>query len=287
MTARMMDGKALAERIREKVATDVAELGDPVSLATVLVGDDPASAVYVRHKHKACSESGIKSVHHALESDTRESDLLDLISELNIDLSVTGILVQLPVPNQIREESVIRSIAPRKDVDGLHPANAGQLFQGEPTLLPATPAGIMELLLAYDVELEGTKAVVVGRSNLVGKPIAALLLQANATVTLCHSRTRNLAEVTRCADVLVAAVGRPGSITADMVKPGAIVIDVGINRMDDRLVGDVDSGVEEVAGMLTPVPGGVGPMTIAALLQNTVKAARYQSGLIEMPKGWG
>ncbi len=287
MAARVMDGKALAAKVRSQVAGDVAALGEPVALATVLVGDDPASAVYVRNKRKACAEAGIESIHHELGVDTSEAELLGLVGELNDDPSVTGILVQLPLPEQIDESAVIRAIAPRKDVDGFHPSNAGQLLQGEPTLVSATPAGIMELLAEYDVELEGATAVVVGRSNIVGKPVALLLLGAHATVTLCHSRTRELGEVTRRADVLVAALGRAEAISADMVKPGAAVIDVGINRVDDRLVGDVAADASEVAGLLTPVPGGVGPMTIASLLQNTVKAARFQLGVAEAPRGWG
>jgi methylenetetrahydrofolate dehydrogenase (NADP+)/methenyltetrahydrofolate cyclohydrolase len=282
-----MDGKALAARIRVQLALEVPELGKPIALATVLAGGDPASAVYVRNKHKACAEVGIESIHHELTSETSEAELLALVAQLNDDPAVTGILVQLPLPRQIDESAVIRAIAPRKDVDGFHPANAGQLLQGEPTLVPATPAGIMEILSAHDVELEGATAVVVGRSNIVGKPIGVLLLGANATVTTCHSRTRELETLTRRADVLVAAIGRAAAITSDMVKPGATVIDVGINRVDDRLVGDVAADVSDVAGLLTPVPGGVGPMTIAALLQNTVKAAKYQRGMIEAPRGWG
>ena len=282
-----MDGKALAARVRGDVAADVAALGAPVALATVLVGDDPASAVYVRNKRKACAEAGIESIHHELGAGTSEAELLALVAQLNDDPVVTGILVQVPLPDQIDEAAVIRAIAPRKDVDGFHPVNAGQLLQGEPTLVSATPAGIMEILAAHDVELEGATAVVVGRSFNVGKPIALLLLGANATVTLCHSRTRDLGALTRRADVLVAAIGRAGFVSADMVKPGAAVIDVGINRVDERLVGDVAPEAVEVAGLLTPVPGGVGPMTIAALLQNTVKAARFQLGELEAPKGWG
>ena len=287
MAARTMDGKALAARVREQVGAEVAALGAPVALATVLVGDDPASAVYVRNKRKACADAGIESIHHQLDASTSEGELLELVAQLNAEPAVTGILVQLPLPDQIDESAVIRAIAPRKDVDGFHPANAGQLLQGEPTLVPATPAGIMEILDAYDVELEGATAVVVGRSNIVGKPIALLLLGANATVTVCHSRTRELGAITRGADVLVAAIGRAEAITPEMVKPGAAVIDVGINRVDERLVGDVAASAAEVAGLITPVPGGVGPMTIAALLRNTVKAARFQLGLVEPPKGWG
>jgi methylenetetrahydrofolate dehydrogenase (NADP+)/methenyltetrahydrofolate cyclohydrolase len=278
-----MDGKALAERVRAEVKREVAELGTPVGLATVLVGDNPASHVYVRSKRNACAEAGIESFHHELPEDTSEEALLALVEELNTDPSVTGILVQLPLPDQIDEARVIRSIAPVKDVDGFHPVNAGFLLQGTPTLLPATPAGIMEILAAHDVSLKGARAVVVGRSNIVGKPISLLLLAEHATVTMCHSRTVDLPAVTREADVLVAAVGKADAVTAEMIRPGATVVDVGINRVDDKLVGDVSPDAIEVAGKLTPVPGGVGPMTIAALLRNTVKAARYQAGVLAFP----
>jgi methylenetetrahydrofolate dehydrogenase (NADP+)/methenyltetrahydrofolate cyclohydrolase len=273
----LLDGKALAERVRAQVAEEVAALGRPVGLATVLVGDNPASAVYVRRKREACAEAGIDSYHHELGRDTSEEALLSLVAELNADDRVTGILVQLPLPDGIDDDEVIRAIDPAKDVDGFHPLNAGLLLQGSPILPPATPAGIMELLDAYDVDLEGARAVVVGRSNIVGKPISLLLLQRHATVTVCHSRTRDLRSMTREGDVLVAAVGKAAAVTADMVKPGATVIDVGINRVDGRLVGDVAEDVAEVAGLLTPVPGGVGPMTIAALLRNTVQAARRRA----------
>ena len=275
MPATPMDGKALAERVRAEVAREVAALGRPVGLATVLVGDNPASHVYVRRKREACAEAGIESFHHELDVTTSEDELLALVGDLNADERVTGILVQLPLPDQIDEERVIRAIDPAKDVDGFHPLNAGLLLQGNPVLVPATPAGIMEILDAYEVELQGANAVVIGRSNIVGKPVSLLLLQRHATVTICHSRTRDLAAVSRGADVLVAAIGKAGFVTRDMVKPGAAVIDVGINRVDDRLVGDVDADVAEVAGLMTPVPGGVGPMTIAALLRNTVRAARH------------
>jgi methylenetetrahydrofolate dehydrogenase (NADP+)/methenyltetrahydrofolate cyclohydrolase len=277
MTATLMDGKALAERVRAEVAQEVAALGRPVGLATVLVGDNPASHVYVRRKREACAEAGIESFHHELAPETSEEELLALVADLNTDERVTGILVQLPLPDQIDEDRVIRAIDPAKDVDGFHPLNAGLLLQGNPVLVPATPAGIMEILDAYDVELQGARAVVVGRSNIVGKPISVLLLQRHATVTICHSRTRDLPAVCREADVLVAAIGRAEFVTPEMVKPGAAVIDVGINRVDDRLVGDVGADVAGVAGLLTPVPGGVGPMTIAALLRNTVRAARQQA----------
>jgi methylenetetrahydrofolate dehydrogenase (NADP+) / methenyltetrahydrofolate cyclohydrolase len=283
VAAILMDGKALAARVRDEVGHEVAGLGYPVGLATVLVGDNPASHVYVRSKRKACEEAGIESAHHELPEDTTEEALLALVEELNTDSRVTGILVQLPLPEQIDEERVIRTIDPVKDVDGFHPVNAGFLLQGSPTLLPATPAGIMELLDAYQVPLESARAVVVGRSNIVGKPVSLLLLGRHATVTICHSRTADLPALTREADVLVAAVGKAEAVTARMVRPGATVIDVGINRIDGRLVGDVAQDAAAVAGMLTPVPGGVGPMTIAALLRNTVKAARFQAGALAFP----
>jgi methylenetetrahydrofolate dehydrogenase (NADP+)/methenyltetrahydrofolate cyclohydrolase len=285
VTATRIDGKAHAATVRAQVAREVAELGRPIGLATVLVGDDPASAIYVRMKRAACEEVGIESIHHEPPATISEDDLLALVADLNADERVTGILVQLPLPDHIDEAKVIAAIAPVKDVDGFHPFNAGLLFQGTPTLTAATPTGIMELLRAYEVELKGAHAVVVGRSNIVGKPVALMLLSEHATVTIAHSRTPDLGAVTREADVLVAAVGRAGVITADMVKPGATVIDVGINRTDAGVVGDVDPGAAEVAGFLTPVPGGVGPMTIAALLANTVKAARYQAGLLAFPPG--
>lgn len=279
MPATLMDGKALSAKVRGEVAQEVAALGRPVGLATVLVGDDPASAVYVRNKRQACTEAGIESIHHELPAATSEQELLELVAELNADPRVTGILCQLPLPDHIDEDRVIRAIDPVKDVDGFHPLNAGLLLQGSGILLPATPAGIMEILDEYDVPLQGAQAVVVGRSNIVGKPISLLLLQRHATVTICHSRTRELPELTRGADVLVAAIGKARVITREMVKPGACVIDVGINRVDGKLVGDVAEDVADVAGLLTPVPGGVGPMTIAALLRNTMRAARRQAEL--------
>jgi len=278
-----MDGKALAERVRKEVAEEVAALERPVGLATVLVGDDPASAVYVRSKQKACREVGIEPFDHNLSPDTSQEDLLALVEQLNGNDAVTGILVQLPLPEQIDEDRVIRSINPIKDVDGFHPFSAGHLLQGSPTFVAATPAGIMEILREYKVELKGARAVVIGRSNIVGKPMALLLLAEHATVTICHSRTRDLPAVVREADVIVAAVGQPATVTADMVREGATVVDVGINRTDDGLVGDVAEDVRENAGFLTPVPGGVGPMTIASLLRNTVRAARYRSGELAFP----
>jgi len=279
-----MDGKALAERVRAKLKAELDELGRPVGLATVLVGEDPASAVYVRRKQEACREIGIEPFDHVLPEEAPEEELLRLVGELNADVGVTGILVQLPLPEQIDEGKVIRSIEPIKDVDGFHPMSAGYLLQGNPTFVAATPAGIMELLREYEVELKGAQAVVIGRSNIVGKPMALLLLAEHATVTICHSRTRDLAGIVRQADVVVAAVGRPETVTADMVKEGATVVDVGINRVEGKIVGDVAEDVRGRAGLLTPVPGGVGPMTIASLLRNTVRAARYQAGDLAFPR---
>ncbi len=279
-----MDGKALAERVRGEVKQEVAELDRQIGLATVLVGEDPASAIYVRSKQKACREVGIEPIDHQLGTNTSEEELLALISELNADDAVTGILVQLPLPEQIDEDRIIRSINPIKDEDGVHPFSAGHLLQGSPTFVAATPAGIMEILREYDVDLNGARAVVIGRSNIVGKPMALLLLAEHATVTICHSRTRDLPEVVGQADVVVAAVGRPETVRADMVREGATVVDVGINRTEDGVVGDVAADVREKAGLLTPVPGGVGPMTIASLLRNTVRAARYQGGFLAFPR---
>jgi methylenetetrahydrofolate dehydrogenase (NADP+)/methenyltetrahydrofolate cyclohydrolase len=283
MAATRMDGKALGERVRAEVGREVAALGRPVGLATVLVGEDPASAIYVANKRKACAEAGIESIHHELPAETPEAELVALIDELNRDPRVTGILTQLPLPDHMDEDKVIQAIEPLKDVDGFHPVNVGLLMLGRPTLSPATPSGVMELLRAYDVELQGAEAVVVGRSNIVGKPQALMLLAESATVTVCHSRTRDLPDVVRRADVVVAAVGRAGMVEASWVKPGATVVDVGINRVDGKVVGDVAPEVEEVAGRLSPVPGGVGPMTIAMLLRNTLKASRFQSGALAFP----
>jgi methylenetetrahydrofolate dehydrogenase (NADP+)/methenyltetrahydrofolate cyclohydrolase len=277
-----MDGAALAARMREEVKQQVAELGQ-VGLATVLVGDDPASDVYIRLKHKAADQAGIEAIDHRLPATTAEDELVGLVDELNEDDAIDGILVQTPLPDQIEEARVMRAIDPMKDVDGLHPFNAGQLYLGRETLVPATPLGVMHLLNEYKIPLAGVRAVVVGRSSLVGKPMAMLLLQANATVTICHSRTDDLARHTLAADLLVAAVGLPGVITTDMVKQGATVIDVGITRTDSGLVGDVEPDVANVAAYLTPVPGGVGPMTIAALLGNAVRAARYRRGKLAFP----
>ena len=284
VTATLMDGKALAARIRAGVAEEVAGLGH-VGLATVLVGDDPASDVYIRGKQTAAAEAGIDARDVRLPAETTDEELLAVVAELNADDAVDGLLVQLPRPDHLDEEAVIRAVAPTKDVDGFHPVNAGQLLGGAPTFVGATPLGVMELLREYAVELRGADALVIGRSQIVGKPAALLLLAEHATVTLAHSRTRDLPDHVRRADVVVAAVGRPALVTAAMVKPGATVIDVGITRTDDGLRGDVDPGVAEVAGLLTPVPGGVGPMTIAMLLRNAVRAARYRRGLLAFPGG--
>jgi methylenetetrahydrofolate dehydrogenase (NADP+) / methenyltetrahydrofolate cyclohydrolase len=281
--ATLMQGAPLAARVRGEVAEEVRELGG-LGLVTVQVGEDPASTIYLRLKHEAAQEAGIASDDRKVPEDISEEDLLALVSELNADEDVDGILVQLPLPPQFDEERIIRAIDPVKDVDGLHPFNAGELYLGRPRLVPATPLGIMALLAEHRIHLEGAEAVVVGRSDIVGKPIAHLLLQANATVTICHSRTADLARYTLEADVLVVAVGSPEVVTADMVKQGAAVVDVGINRTENGLAGDVAPAVADVAAFLTPVPGGVGPMTIAMLLQNTVKAARFRRGLLAFPK---
>jgi methylenetetrahydrofolate dehydrogenase (NADP+) / methenyltetrahydrofolate cyclohydrolase len=279
----IIDGKAVAADVRARVAKEVeefvAEHGYSPALATVLVGDDPASHIYVSNKRKASEEVGISSVHHELPAETTQAELADLIASLNEDEAVSGILLQLPVPDQIDGDAMTALIDPLKDVDGLTPLSAGRLFQGLEGLVPCTPAGVMELLEVAGAELQGAEAVVLGRSKLVGKPVAALLLAANATVTQCHSKTRDLASVCSRADVLVAAVGVPKLVTAEHVREGAIVIDVGIHRTDDGLVGDVDfDAAVDVASAITPVPGGVGPMTIACLLRNTLQAARLQVG---------
>jgi methylenetetrahydrofolate dehydrogenase (NADP+) / methenyltetrahydrofolate cyclohydrolase len=278
-----MDGRTLAARIRAQVAEDVEELGE-LGLATLLVGDDPASDTYVTLKHKAADAVGIRSQDIRLPADTSEDEVLEVLAELNSDDAIDGILVQLPLPPQIDEAKAIRAVDAVKDVDGFHPLNAGQLYLGEPTHVGATPLGILRLLDEYEVELAGARAVVVGRSDIVGKPVALLLLHRNATVTICHSRTRDLAAETRRADVLVVAVGRAGLVTPAMVRPGAVVVDVGMNRTDAGLRGDVDPAVMEIAGLMTPVPGGVGPMTIAMLLANTVRAARFRRGALTFPR---
>jgi len=283
MTAVRIDGKALALKIRAEVAEDVRAFGELVCLATILVGDDPASHVYVGSKHKASHEAGIDSRDHRFPADTPESDILDLVADLNADDAVDGILVQLPLPGHMDEPAVLRSVDPAKDVDGFHILNAGRLYLGEPFLVPATPLGIMAMLAEYGVELKGKEAVVIGRSEIVGKPMAMLLLAEHATVTICHSRTVDLATHTRRADILVAAVGRAGLVTPEMVKPGATVVDVAMNRTEAGLVGDVDPAVFEVAGLMTPVPGGVGPMTIAMLLRNTLTAAQHRRSGVAVP----
>ena len=286
MTARGIDGTAVARRVREDVARGVEKLladgGTAPGLATVLIGDDPASEVYVRSKRRLCVEAGMQDLHRHLPGDVDQATAAALIDELAADPAVSGILLQLPTPKHRDSDALIARIPAEKDVDGLTTANAGLLAQGRPGLRPCTPAGVMTLLAEYDVPLSGAEAVVVGRSVLVGKPMAQLLLAQNATVTICHSRTRDLAEVCRRADVLVVAAGIPGIVGADAVKPGATVIDVGIHRDENGLRGDVEFGdVAEVAGAITPVPGGVGPMTIAMLLANTLTAARVQQGFAD------
>ena len=282
MSATIIDGKEVAARVRAEVVRDVAELrertGRAPGLATILVGEDPASEVYVRGKRKASAEAGIADHHQHLPADAAQADVAAVIEECNQDPGVSGILLQLPVPKGLDGKALTAMISPEKDVDGLTHRSAGRLMQGAPGLRPCTPLGVIELFDAYSVALEGAEAVVVGRSDLVGKPVAFLLLERNATVTMCHSRTRDLAGVCSRADVLVAAIGRAEMIGPDYVKPGAAVIDVGINRTEDGLRGDVQyEAVAERAGLITPVPGGVGPMTIAMLLRNTVTAARLAS----------
>ena len=284
MSAQILDGKALAAEIRSEVKTQVAALaekGVSTALAVILVGDDSASQVYVRNKIKACADTGIRSLEFRMSAETTQQQLLAKIAELNADESVDGILVQLPLPKQINADAVISAIDPAKDVDGFHVANAGALVTGKQGFVPCTPFGVMRLIEKSGVNPRGKSAVIVGRSNIVGKPMALLLLAADATVTVAHSRTPDLSAVTRNADILVAAVGRAKLIKADMVKPGAVVIDVGMNRDENgKLCGDVDfAEVKEIAGSITPVPGGVGPMTIAMLMQNTVLAAQMRRGI--------
>jgi methylenetetrahydrofolate dehydrogenase (NADP+) / methenyltetrahydrofolate cyclohydrolase len=279
VSATIIDGKAVAARVRAEVAEGVdayaAEAGSPPALATVLVGDDPASQIYIANKHRAAEQVGIASTDHRLPADTTRDDLVALLQSLAADPDVSGILLQLPLPDHLDPDEMVDLIPASKDVDGLTAVSAGRLVQGRPGLRPCTPQGIIELLDAYDVALEGAEAVVIGRSLLVGRPVAGLLLQRHATVTMAHSRTRDLGAVCARADVLVAAVGVPRLVQGDWVKPGAAVIDVGINRLEDSLAGDVDfDAARERAGVITPVPGGVGPMTIACLLRNTLHAAR-------------
>ena len=281
--ATRIDGKAVAAKIRAQVAQDVEALkacGICPGMAVVLVGDDPASKIYVNNKKKACAETGIYSEEHLLPAETTQEELLALIEKLNADEKIHGILVQSPLPKHLDEKLVVEHIDPRKDVDAFHAYNVGKIMIGDFTFLPCTPAGVIELIRSTGVPIEGKNCVVVGRSNIVGKPMAMLLLHNNGTVTICHSRTKNLAEICRGADILVAAVGKPKFITADMVKPGAVVIDVGMDRDENgKLCGDVDfDAVEPIASYVTPVPGGVGPMTIAMLMKNAVRAAEIQCG---------
>jgi methylenetetrahydrofolate dehydrogenase (NADP+)/methenyltetrahydrofolate cyclohydrolase len=275
MSAVVIDGRAIAASVRAEVAAEIASTGLEAGLATILVGDDPASEIYVRGKIRACEEVGIASIHHHLPADASQDEVVSLLEELNDRDDVSGILLQLPVPDPLDGQALTELIDPDKDVDGLTPISAGRLLQNRPGLRPNTPLGCIELLDRHGVSLEGANAVVVGRSDLVGRPVAQLLLHRNATVTMCHSRTRDLAAECRRADVLIAAVGVPRLVQGDWVKPGSAVIDVGINRTDEGLVGDVDfAAASERAALITPVPGGVGPMTIAMLLRNTLQAAR-------------
>ena len=283
--AQIIDGKKISAQVKAEVAKEVEVLagkGISVGLAVVIVGNDPASRVYVNNKKKACALCGIQSYEYALPEDTTEQQLLELVDQLNRDPKVNGILVQLPVPPQIDDHRVIEAIAPEKDVDAFTEGNVGKIMIGEYSLLPCTPAGCLDLIDSTGVSIEGKNCVVIGRSNIVGKPMAMLLLHRNGTVTICHSRTRNLREICFQADILVAAVGKAGFVTADMVKEGAVVIDVGMNRnAEGKLCGDVDfAAVEQKAGYITPVPGGVGPMTIATLMRNTLTAAKQRNGLL-------
>ena len=284
MSAAIIDGKKISAAVRESVATDTAaftqQTGIVPHLAAVLVGDDPASQVYVRNKERACKNCGLKSTLHRLPQGTTQSQLMDLVRLLNYDSDVHGILVQLPLPDQLDATEVLDAVSPSKDVDGFHPENVGLMLQGRPRFLPCTPHGVMKMLEHENVETSGAHAVIIGRSDIVGNPMGALLIQrgVDATVTTCHSRTSDIAAITSQADILIAAVGRPEFVTGDMIKPGAIVIDVGINRVNDHLVGDVHfESASAVAAAITPVPGGVGPMTIAMLLRNTLTAAQALS----------
>ena len=282
--SRIIDGKVISASVKERVKNGVAELnskGITVGLAVIIVGDDPASKIYVANKKKACEALGIISEEYALPASTTEEELLALVDELNHKKSINGILCQLPLPSHLDEKLIINSILPEKDVDAFHPANVGRIMIGDFDFVPCTPAGIMEMLAYENIDPEGKSCVVIGRSNIVGKPMAMLLLHKNGTVTVCHSRTKNLKEICSKADILVAAVGKAKFVTADMVKEGAVVIDVGMNRVDGKLYGDVDfEEVSKKASAVTPVPGGVGPMTIAMLMQNTLTAAKKQNKII-------
>ena len=282
--AQIIDGKAISANVKAQVKAEVEQLkekGIEVGLAVVIVGDNPASRVYVNNKKKACAEVGFTSYEYALPQETTQEELLDLVNKLNNDDKVNGILVQLPLPKQINENAIINAIRPDKDVDAFHPENVGHIMIGDFSFLPCTPAGVMEMLAQTGIETEGKECVVIGRSNIVGKPMAMLLLHKNATVTICHSRTRNLAEVCRKADILVAAVGKANFVTPDMIKEGAVVIDVGMNRLENgKLCGDVDyNACFDKAGYITPVPGGVGPMTIAMLMKNTLTSAKIKNNI--------
>ncbi|HZO33874.1 MAG TPA: bifunctional 5,10-methylenetetrahydrofolate dehydrogenase/5,10-methenyltetrahydrofolate cyclohydrolase [Gaiellaceae bacterium] len=282
MPATPIRGKPIADRIRARVAEEVARLGH-VGIVTVLVGEDPASEIYIGLKQKAAAAAGIASIDVRLPADISEEELLAKVAELNADDEVDAMLVQLPLPKHIDEARIVRAIDPKKDVDGLHPFNLGQLLLGRPTLVGATPVGVIAMLDEHEIELDGARAVVIGRSDIVGKPVSQLLQQRNATVTMCHSHTRDLARHTLDAEVLVVAIGVPAFVEPDQVRRGAAVIDVGINRTTDGVVGDVDPAVEDVAGHLTPVPGGVGPMTIACLLENAVRCARFRRKELAFP----
>ncbi len=282
--AKIIDGKAISANVKAQVkaeADKLKEQGIEIGLAVVIAGNNPASRVYVNNKKKACAEVGFNSYEYALSEETTQEELLDLVKKLNEDDKVNGILVQLPLPEHIDENAVINTIRPEKDVDAFHPENVGHIMIGDFNFLPCTPAGVMEMLAQSGIETEGKDCVVIGRSNIVGKPMAMLLLHKNATVTICHSRTKNLAEICRRADILVAAVGRAKFVTADMIKDGAVVIDVGMNRLESgKLCGDVDyDGCFEKAGYITPVPGGVGPMTIAMLMKNTLTSAKVKNNI--------
>ena len=279
MPAQLIDGKAIAQQVESEVRDALAKLPYKPSLVAIRVGNDPASELYVRNKARKAHELGLRGTELIFDVSMSETQLLAQVEKLNRDDDIDGILVQLPLPPQIDSKKVIKAVDPRKDVDGFHPMNVGLLHLGQRSLVPCTPAGVMRLIASTGVAIEGARAVVIGRSDIVGKPVAALLLQQNATVTICHSKTRKLAEVAREADILVAAIGKPRFVTADMVKRDAVVIDVGINRVDGKLMGDVDfQNVRDVASWITPVPGGVGPMTIAMLMSNTVTAARARRG---------